>query len=212
MEKEMGSLRLNEVWELVELPPNRRIIGSKWVLKRKVDADEEVERYKARLVAQGCSQRFGLDYGGSTQIAATPDGPIHCLSPWRTHRRSVHETTEGFIEQGKEHLVCQLKRSIYGLKQSPRCWNHALDNRLGLIYREDTPVAIAGYSDADWAGDVGDRKSTSQPTCSFWEVLLSAGRAANRPVWLYRLPRQSTFHWPLQPKKGFGFSNLWETC
>ena len=58
----MGSLRLNEVWELVELPPNRRIIGSKWVFKRKVDADEEVERYKARLVAQGCSQRFGLDY------------------------------------------------------------------------------------------------------------------------------------------------------
>ena len=130
MEKEMGSLRLNEVWELVELPPNRRIIGSKWVFKRKVDADGEVKRYKARLVAQGCSQRFGLDYGGSTQIAATPDGPIHCLSPWRTHRRSVHETTEGFIEQGKEHLVCQLKRSIYGLKQSPRCWNHALDNRL----------------------------------------------------------------------------------
>ena len=34
-------------------------------------------------------------------------------------------------------------------------------NKFGLIYREDTPVAITGYSDADWAGDVGDRKSTS---------------------------------------------------
>ena len=37
---------------------------------------------------------------------------------------------EGFIEPGKEHLVCCLKRSIYGLKQSPRHWNHALDSQL----------------------------------------------------------------------------------
>ena len=37
---------------------------------------------------------------------------------------------EGFVEQGKEHLVCRLNRSIYGLKQSPRCWNHALDSQL----------------------------------------------------------------------------------
>ena len=35
-----------------------------------------------------------------------------------------------FIEPGKEHLVCRLKHSIYGLKQSPRCWNHALDSQL----------------------------------------------------------------------------------
>ena len=37
---------------------------------------------------------------------------------------------EGFVEPGKEQLVCRLKRSIYGLKQSPRCWNHALDGHL----------------------------------------------------------------------------------
>ena len=37
---------------------------------------------------------------------------------------------EGFIEEGQEHLVCRLKRSIYGLKQSPRCWNSALDVQL----------------------------------------------------------------------------------
>ena len=31
----------------------------------------------------------------------------------------------GYIAEGEEHLVCMLKRSIYGLKQSPRCWNSA---------------------------------------------------------------------------------------
>ena len=37
---------------------------------------------------------------------------------------------EGFLTKGKENLVCELKRSLYGLKQSPRCWNEAVDKYL----------------------------------------------------------------------------------
>ena len=37
---------------------------------------------------------------------------------------------EGFVKKGKENFVCRLKKSIYGLKQSPRCWNMALDDHL----------------------------------------------------------------------------------
>ena len=40
---------------------------------------------------------------------------------------------KGFIKEGQEYLVCKLKRSIYGLKQSPRCWNSVLDSHLKEI-------------------------------------------------------------------------------
>ena len=56
------SLGANDVWDLVELPRDRRAVGSKWVFKLKVAADGSTDRYKARLVAQGFSQKFGVDY------------------------------------------------------------------------------------------------------------------------------------------------------
>ena len=57
----MESLHVNEVWDHVELPKDRKAVGSKWVFKTR-DADRTVERYKARLVAQGYSQQYGQDY------------------------------------------------------------------------------------------------------------------------------------------------------
>ena len=56
MEKEINSLKDNDVWELVELPKDRNSVGSKWVFKVKTGADGSIERYKARLVAQGFSE------------------------------------------------------------------------------------------------------------------------------------------------------------
>lgn len=49
---------------------------------------------------------------------------------------------EGFVTKGQEHLVCHLKKSLYGLKQSPRCWNTALDDHLkqsGFVSVESDP-------------------------------------------------------------------------
>ena len=51
MEQEMTSLQENQVWDLVELPKGKKIIGSKWVFKDKIGTDESIERHKARLVA-----------------------------------------------------------------------------------------------------------------------------------------------------------------
>ena len=62
MKSELDSLHRNDVWDLCDLPHRRKAVGSKWVFKRKYDVDGNIERYKARLVAQGYNQRYGIDY------------------------------------------------------------------------------------------------------------------------------------------------------
>ena len=61
---------------------------------------------------------------------------------------------EGFIESGQEHLVCRLKRSIYGLKQSPRCWNHALDSHLKEMGFKQTSCDPCLYVSTNSEGEI----------------------------------------------------------
>ena len=49
---EIGSMYENKVWTLVDLPDDRHAIENKWIFKRKIDADDSVTIYKARLVAK----------------------------------------------------------------------------------------------------------------------------------------------------------------
>ena len=58
----INSIEMNGTYELVDLPFNRQAIGSKWVFKLKRDVEGNISKYKARLVAQGYSQKFGADY------------------------------------------------------------------------------------------------------------------------------------------------------
>ena len=96
-------------------------------------------------MAQGFSQKEGLDYT-ETFAPVARLGTIRALIALGVHRNmQMHQMDvktaflngklkedifmhqpEGFIEPGKEHLVCHLKRSIYGLKQSRRCWYEEL--------------------------------------------------------------------------------------
>ena len=149
MKSEMDAMYDNDVWSLVELPKDRVPIKSKWVFKRKIGSDGSISRYKCRLVAQGFSQSFGVDYEETfspvvrfetvrtlLSISASKNMEVHHMDVSSAFLNGdLSETIymkqpECFVVSGKEELVCKLNKSIYGLKQSPRCWNMSLDNFL----------------------------------------------------------------------------------
>ena len=62
MKDEIDSIEKNEVWELCDLPKDRKSIGCKWIPKRKYKADGSIDRFKARLVAKDFTQKLEIDY------------------------------------------------------------------------------------------------------------------------------------------------------
>eukprot|EP00253_Pinus_taeda_P006949 PITA_06949 len=76
MVDEMASLHKNEAWDLMELPVGRKPIGSKWVFKKKTNAEGKVEKYKPRLVAKGYSQVPGIDFGDIFSPVAKDSKPV----------------------------------------------------------------------------------------------------------------------------------------
>ncbi|GJU00031.1 putative RNA-directed DNA polymerase [Tanacetum coccineum] len=148
MNLEMSALLENDTWELVELPFGRKALNSKWVWKLKFKSSGEIERYKARLVAMGCAQKEGVDYE-ETFSPVVKMVTVRCLinlavnQSWPIYQLDINnaflygdldETVymkppQGFYP-GNDKLVCRLKKSIYGLKQSPRQWNAKLTSVL----------------------------------------------------------------------------------
>lgn len=62
MKNEIEILKRNETWSLVPRPENKKVLTNKWIFKTKRDSKGQVEKYKARLVARGQTQREGIDY------------------------------------------------------------------------------------------------------------------------------------------------------
>ena len=62
MTEELDALFRNRTWVLVDLPPDKSVVGCKWVFKNKTRYDGSIKRYKTRLVAKGFTQKYDIDY------------------------------------------------------------------------------------------------------------------------------------------------------
>lgn len=134
----------NGTWTVVELPPGKVAIGSRWVFKLKRNPDGTVDRYKARLVAQGFSQRPGFDYfevfAGTPRFEAIR--AVLALAACEDHHLRFIDVSNAFLngeidaevymrqpegfERGGRNVVLRLNKAVYGLKQASRQWKHKL--------------------------------------------------------------------------------------
>ena len=149
MNDEFTSLTRNETWTLVPRPPHCNVVGTRWVYKRKVGRNGQLDRYRARLVAKGFTQKYGVDFE-ETYAPVVKFTSIRMLVAFGLARGMVTgqmdvvtaflqsnlteevymAQPEGFVSKEHPDWVCKLKKAIYGLKQSAREWYGTSDEHL----------------------------------------------------------------------------------
>ncbi|KAF3638365.1 putative phosphoserine aminotransferase, chloroplastic-like [Capsicum annuum] len=122
IDSEIDSILSNHTWELVDLPPGNKSLGSKWIFKRKIKTDRTIDKYKARLVVKGFKQKKGLDYFDTYSpvtrimlirmliaLAAVYDLEIYQMNlktaflNGELEEQIYMEQPEGFVVPGKEN-------------------------------------------------------------------------------------------------------------
>ncbi|KAG8503161.1 hypothetical protein CXB51_000952 [Gossypium anomalum] len=143
MKDEYKSMQDNKVWELVPLPKGAKPNGCKWIFKTKRDANGNVERYKAHLVAKGYAQKECIDFTETFSPVSSKDSfriimalvahfdlELHQMDVKTAFLNGDIEETiymvqpKNFESEDSKNMVCKLTKSIYGLKQASRQWYH----------------------------------------------------------------------------------------
>lgn len=168
MDEEINALERNGTWEVVDLPRNKTVVGSRWVFKVKKNFNGEISQYKARCVAQGFNQKFGIHYNevfaptarsstfrmllsfaGIQNLKVKQFDIKNAFLNGKLQEEIFMRPPKGYEVEGK---VLKLKRSIYGLKQSANVWNKAFDKVLtdnGFIASNADKCLYSRYQNND---------------------------------------------------------------
>ena len=105
MDEEIDAIERNNTWDLVDFPDDKKIICVKWIYKTKLNADGDVEKYKARLVSHGFNQQHGIDYNETFASVGRLDTvrmvlAIAAHNKWYVHQMDVISSfLNGSLEQ-----------------------------------------------------------------------------------------------------------------
>ncbi|KAK4372467.1 hypothetical protein RND71_007851 [Anisodus tanguticus] len=141
MREEFNALTKQHTWDLVPKPEGVNVIRCMWIFCHKYIDIGELERYKARLVANDTNHQEGIDCGETFSPVVKP-ATIHTVlsiamgKHWHIHQLDVNNVflhgdlkeivymhqPPGFVHPTAPHYVCRLRKSLYGLKQAPRAW------------------------------------------------------------------------------------------
>jgi histone deacetylase 1/2 len=155
----------NSTWRLVPAPSGHHVVSCKWVFKLKYKADGTIDRHKARLVARGFTQQYGVDYTDTFSPVIKPTTvrlilAIAVSKGWHLRQIDIQnaflhgdiqeevymDQPPGYVDKTHPRYVCRLQKSLYGLKQAPRAWYSKLSTKLqelGFVpSRADTSLFI----------------------------------------------------------------------
>ena len=130
---ELDSMKKNGVWDLVVLLAGCKTVSCKWVFKTKCNVNRDVERYKAKLLTKGYNQREGINFKETFSPVSIKDSfrvvmafvahfdlELHQMDAKTSFlngdlfKEVYMDQPDGFVESGKRHMVCKLRKSIYG--------------------------------------------------------------------------------------------------
>ena len=160
MISEVNSLKMHDTFEVVDLPPNHRAIGLKWVYRAKLKETGEIDKLKSRVVALGYRQRAGIDYDElfsptarfeslRTILSIASAEKLELLQADVTSaflnaelKETVYVTQIPGFEDGTNRVL-KLRKCLYGLKQSPRAFHLKLRDimrgKLSLLQSTSDP-------------------------------------------------------------------------
>ncbi|GJS95936.1 retrovirus-related pol polyprotein from transposon TNT 1-94 [Tanacetum coccineum] len=139
MQEELHQFDRLQVWELVDKPFGKNVIKLKWLWKNKKDEDQTVIRNKARLVAKGYAQEEGIDFEESfAPVAAVDASCMFIVQDIKQDRPEKH------LKRGSKDL--SILRCTFNM---------------GLWYPKGSGFELTAFLDADHAGCIDTRKSTS---------------------------------------------------
>ena len=162
-EEELQAMERNQTWTEVKIPENVKPIPCKWVYKVKMTENNDIERFKARLVARGDYQVQGVDFTETFAAVARMKTfrtlLVYAIKrDWKVYQIDVNNAyLESTLEEkvymkhppgyeGPEGTCLLLKKSIYGLKQAGRNWYQLLKSGLQQLgfraLKSDTCVYI----------------------------------------------------------------------
>jgi hypothetical protein len=130
-QNEMDSIFSNGTWEVTDRPYGCKPVGCKWVFKKKLKPNGTIEKYKARIVAKGYTQKEGEDFFDTyspiarmttirvlLSLAASYGLLIHQMDVKTTFLNGdpdeeiYMEQPDGFVVKGQESKVCKLLKSL----------------------------------------------------------------------------------------------------
>lgn len=157
-------MSFNEVWDFVVLLESYKSVGYKWVFKTKQDLKVNIERYKARLVTKGFTQKDDIDYK-ETFFPVSKNNSFRIILAIMTYcdlelhqidvktafldgnlKKEVYtDQPKGFIIARKDHIMCKRKGLIYGLKQASKKWYLKLNNTITFFGFKKNTIDLCIY-------------------------------------------------------------------